>query len=206
MNKYWCNENFGICYPLLKEVDITRPITEQKNYNNEYGRYWTKPVLRINGKDYILCSQWFRGFQPKLDKWVESQLSVPIPIVKRDKTRCVEYDFKKDVCMCSYAGNFMMQCEGINGCTHYKEQMPVYIIPKVMSKQGKCPCCGTNLKTEFLIVTYKGEKSGTHKLISSRCENCEQSYVSGSIFATYTKNKNLEDLDVRFVPITQLKK
>lgn len=73
MNKYWCNDKFGICYPLLKEVDMSIPISQQKGYNNEYGRYWTKPVLAINGRHYIICSQWFKGFQEKLDKWIENQ-------------------------------------------------------------------------------------------------------------------------------------
>ncbi len=73
LNRYWCNDNFGICYPLLKEVNITISISQQKGYNNEYARYWTKPVLEINGTHYIICSQWFEDFRPKLDKWINEQ-------------------------------------------------------------------------------------------------------------------------------------
>ena len=73
LNKYWCNEHLGICYPLLKEIDEMKPVSEQKNYNNEYARYWIKPVLTINNKKYIMCSQWFKGIQEKFDKWVERE-------------------------------------------------------------------------------------------------------------------------------------
>lgn len=78
LNKYWCNEHFGICYPLLKEVDISKPIKNQKNYNNNYARYWIKPVLEINGKHYIICSQWFKSFKSKLDEWIENN-SIHLP-------------------------------------------------------------------------------------------------------------------------------
>lgn len=94
LNKYWCHDNFGICYPLLKEINIAIPISEQKGYNNEYGRYWTKPVLKINDKHYIICSQWFSEFQEKLDKWVAQNniidtvdTKVKIYVLPKIKTR-----------------------------------------------------------------------------------------------------------------------
>lgn len=68
LNKYRCHDTFGICYPLLKEVDVSVPISKQKGYNNNYGRYWTKIMLEINDKHYIICSQWYKEFQGKLDK------------------------------------------------------------------------------------------------------------------------------------------
>jgi len=73
LNKCWCHDTFGICYPLLKEVDMTIPISKQKGYNNNYGRYWVKPILRINGKYYIICSEWYPQFREKLDKWISKQ-------------------------------------------------------------------------------------------------------------------------------------
>lgn len=84
LNRYWCHDTFGICYPLLKEVDITIPISKQKGYNNNYGRYWTKTVLEINGKHYIICSQWFKEFQGNLEKWI-SENPIPSPTPTFDK-------------------------------------------------------------------------------------------------------------------------
>ena len=52
---------------------MTIPVSKQKGYNNEYGRYWTKPILKINGKHYIICSQWFKEFQNTLDNWINRQ-------------------------------------------------------------------------------------------------------------------------------------
>lgn len=72
-NKEWCHNTFGICYPILKQVDINIPINEQVNYNNQYRRYYTNPVLKINEKNYIICSQWFASFKPKLIDWINSK-------------------------------------------------------------------------------------------------------------------------------------
>lgn len=71
-NKDWCHDTFGICYPILKQVDKKLPISEQVNYNNQYRRYYSSPVLKINGNDYIICSQWFAQFKPKLITWINS--------------------------------------------------------------------------------------------------------------------------------------
>lgn len=46
------------------------PISIQKGYNNDYARYWVKPILNINNKHYIICSEWYPQFQEKLDKWI----------------------------------------------------------------------------------------------------------------------------------------
>lgn len=71
-NKDWCHETFGICYPILKQVDKKLPISEQVNYNNQYRRYYSNPVLEINEKNYIICSQWYTQFKPKLVNWINS--------------------------------------------------------------------------------------------------------------------------------------
>lgn len=78
-NKNWCHDTFGICYPILKQVDKKLPISEQVNYNNQYRRYYSNPILNINGNDYIICSQWFAQFKPKLMNWINSS-SVSIKI------------------------------------------------------------------------------------------------------------------------------
>ncbi|MCM1212244.1 MAG: hypothetical protein NC318_11630 [Blautia sp.] len=82
-DKKWCHDTFGICYPILKQVDIKLPINEQVNYNNQYRRYYSSPVLKINEKNYIICSQWFAQFKPKLINWINSN-SVSIEINKNN--------------------------------------------------------------------------------------------------------------------------
>ena len=80
----------------MKEVDISVPIKKQKNYNNDYARYWTKPVLEINGRHYILCSQWFKSFQPKLDNWILENANN-----KKFSKRNVYIVSKKEIKTCS---------------------------------------------------------------------------------------------------------
>ncbi|MCM1182212.1 MAG: hypothetical protein NC337_02425 [Roseburia sp.] len=82
-DKDWCHNTFGICYPILKQVDPKLPINEQVNYNNQYRRYYSNPVLKISEKSYIICSQWFAQFKPKLMKWINSN-SVSININKNE--------------------------------------------------------------------------------------------------------------------------
>lgn len=41
---------------------------------------------------------------------------------KRHKSRCIEYDKKKDVCICTKSPLFMMRCSGSSHCHYYKEE------------------------------------------------------------------------------------
>lgn len=157
LNKYWCNDNFGICYPLLKEVDITMPISKQKGYNNDYARYWTKPILELNGKHYIICSQWFEEFRPKLDKWISEQ-------------------------------------EPQKGNT----KMDVYVLPKLKTKT--CQKCGNKTEREILYVTYHTAiEDIKNQLFTRRCNSCKITYMADTIFKSYTRSKNIEDINVNFI-------
>lgn len=73
LDKEWCHINFGIRYPLLKEIDIKCPVSDQTGYlDGRYHRFWTNPILEIEGKNYLMCSQWYRQFRTKLDNWFDS--------------------------------------------------------------------------------------------------------------------------------------
>lgn len=155
-NKYWCNDNFGICYPLLKEVDIAIPITKQKYYN-KYARYWVKPVLEINNKHYIMCSEWFEEFRAKLDKWIKLQ--------------------SLQIC---------------------KSKMDVYVIPKLKTKT--CQKCGNKTEREILYVTYHTQIVDIkNKLFTRRCKICEITYMADTIFKSYTRSKDIENINVNFI-------
>ncbi len=204
LNKYWCNEHLGICYPLLKEIDETKPVSEQKNYNNEYARYWIKPILEINGKKYIMCSQWFKGFQEKFDKWVESE-SIVFPKKKllgkhqRKKENCLNYDFKKNQCMCTQSGMFTMPCSNVNSCEHYSEHS-ICVVPTIVKKSKKCPCCRGKIAMEVIPCTYQKENGMIvrHSLQTYRCENCQRNYMAKTVFDMYVSNKDMDKLDINF--------
>lgn len=153
----WCHDHFGICYPLLKEVDITLPITKQKGYNNEHARYWVKPVLEINEAHYIICSQWFEEFRGKLDKWIESQ-----------------------------------------ALQIYDTKMDVYVLPKLKAKI--CPKCGNKTDKKILYVTYHTVIADIkNQLFTRRCNSCEVTYIADTIYKSYTRSKNIEDINVNFI-------
>ena len=211
LNKYWCKEHLGICYPLLKEVDITKPIADQKNYNNEYARYWIKPILQINGKYYIMCSQWFKGFQEKLDKWIEEETIQETTEFKqqrlfpnthqRNKKDCIHFDFKKNQCMCTQSkATFTLPCCNVNSCQHFTP-FALHIIPKQYCKKRYCPYCNSSLEKELVYCIYRpdDETEIQNKLISFRCEKCNISYIADTVYSGYTRSKNLDDLNVVFV-------
>lgn len=157
LNRYWCHDTFGICYPLLKEIDISMPISRQKGYNNEYARYWVKPILEINQKHYILCSEWYPQFREKLDKWIEDQ-----------KTQIPDY------------------------------KMDVYILPKFKTKT--CSKCGNKTEKEILYVTYHTAIADIkNQLFTRRCKSCEITYMADTIFKSYTRSKDIGDININFI-------
>ncbi len=157
LNKYWCHDTFGICYPLLKEVDMTAPISKQKGYNNEYARYWVKPILNICDKHYIICSEWYPQFREKLNKWIGEH----VPEITYSK-------------------------------------MDVYVLPKLKTKT--CPKCDNKTDREILYVTYHTAIADiNNKLFTRRCKNCETSYMADTIFKSYTRSKDIENINVNFI-------
>lgn len=86
-NKDWCHNTFGICYPILKQVNPNLPINEQINYNNEYRRYWVKPVLEIGSKSYVICKEWYLQFKQKLIDWAAKNSYEPGNNLKESLTQ-----------------------------------------------------------------------------------------------------------------------
>lgn len=211
LDKCWCKEHLGIYYPLLKEVDNTKSIADQRNYDNEHAYYWIKPVLQVNGKYYIMCSQWYGKFQEKLENWIEKeklrevtefkQQSLFPNMFQRNKKDCVHYDFKKDQCMCTQSeATFTLSCSNISSCHHFTP-FALHIIPKQYCKKKHCPYCNESLVSEWVLCTYspKGKKEKQHKLNSYRCNKCEISYMQDAEYTQYTSNKNINDLNVVFI-------
>lgn len=265
LNKYWCNEHLGICYPLLKEIDEAKPVSEQKNYNNEYARYWIKPVLEINGRKYILCSQWFEYQRESLESWinrpnmVSGEGSITIveskqddfrfskaphieksPLYKglnermgtpshieylkmseddkrRHKSRCKEYDKKKDVCMCVQSPYFTIKCGGSSHCKYYSEynrrensvQMEdreithdkklVEVISVATQKRRKCIHCQGKTERYMMGVDYSDNGNViSNKLPIYECSQCGAAFLVETIFKTYTMKKDVDKISVAF--------
>lgn len=158
----------------------------------------------INGKKYLLCSQWFKQFRSKLDAWIKLQAhdsGKPIKEgKKRTKERCSHYDLKKNQCMCTGSKVFTLQCENVMACENYLETyFPIYIVPKHVNKSKKCPFCNSNTEKEFVVCTYKtADKKVENNLLTYRCTICEKNYIADSLYISYTKSKNISDLDVDF--------
>ncbi|MDR2870360.1 MAG: hypothetical protein LBV04_07920 [Deferribacteraceae bacterium] len=59
---------FNIPFPILKEVDSNKPLTEQKRDTKGYNRYYNF-TLTAYGKQYLLCSQWFEPHYDSFETW-----------------------------------------------------------------------------------------------------------------------------------------
>lgn len=135
------------------------PISKQKGYNNDYGRYWTKPILDINESHYILCSQWYEEFRDKLEKWISEN---HIPNIETDSN------------------------------------MDVYILPKLKTKT--CPKCGNKTEREILQVTYHTQITDIkNQLFTRRCKTCGIMYMADTIYKSYTRSKDIENINVNFI-------
>lgn len=132
---------------------------------------------------------------------------------KRHKSRCIEYDNKKDICMCTDSANYLLKCGGSSHCKYYREETliknddtestikkkPVIkVIPKNDIKL--CPVCKIGTKKESLIVNYlENGKNKRNLLTSYHCEVCKSSYIPDSLYRTYTAHKDKNNIDVEFV-------
>ena len=132
---------------------------------------------------------------------------------KRHKSRCIEYDNKKDTCMCTDSANYLLKCGGSSHCKYYREETliknddtestikkkPVIkVIPKNDIKL--CPVCKIGTKKESLIVNYlENGKNKRNLLTSYHCEVCKSSYIPDSLYRTYTAHKDKNNIDVEFV-------
>lgn len=131
---------------------------------------------------------------------------------KRHKSRCIEYDNKKDICMCTDSANYLLKCGGSSHCKYYREETliknddtestikkkPVIkVIPKNDIKL--CPVCKIGTKKESLIVNYlENGKNKRNLLTSYHCEVCKSSYIPDSLYRTYTAHKDKNNIDVEF--------
>lgn len=63
-----------------------------------------------------------------------------------------------------------------------------------------CPKCNNNLVQEPLSVTYHTDITDiNNKLPTYKCRNCNAYYLSEGVFGSYTRSKNTENVNIRFI-------
>lgn len=77
-------------------------------------------------------------------------------------------------------------------------KMDVYVLPKLKAKT--CQKCGSKTEREILYVTYHTAIADIkNQLFTRRCKSCEITYMADTIFKSYTRSKNIEDINVNFI-------
>lgn len=140
---------------------------------------------------------------------------------KRHKSRCIEYDNKKDICMCTDSANYLLKCGGSSHCKYYREEQeeteqdkenldqleqPLVVkkkqIIKILPKDAvkKCPICQEPTKQSAISVFYYYDnKRKNNSLAGYYCEKCKTTYISDVLYKMYTANKKEKNIDVVFV-------
>lgn len=76
--------------------------------------------------------------------------------------------------------------------------MNVYVLPKPKTKT--CPKCGNKTEREILYVTYHTALTDIkNQLFTRRCNSCEITYMADTIFKSYTRSKNIENININFI-------
>ncbi|WP_421383372.1 hypothetical protein ACOJQI_02895 [Bacillus salacetis] len=68
-NKRYSKDTFDLNFPLLKEITDMGKVDELKKDHTGRNRYYAKPIT-IQGKKYLLCSQWYDPSKTKLIRWI----------------------------------------------------------------------------------------------------------------------------------------
>jgi len=92
-----------------------------------------------------------------------------------------------------------MPCSNVNSCEHYSE-LSIYVVPTIVKKSKKCPCCRGKIAMEVIPCTYQKENGMIvhNSLQTYRCEACQRNYMAKTVFDMYVSNKDMDKMDVNF--------
>lgn len=130
----------------------------------------------------------------------------------RHKSRCLEYDKKKNVCMCVKSPYFTMHCCGSSHCKYYVEKSNNIAVANIPLKKEKevivvsaketrvCKYCGGKTQQDLMYVSYrKNGKLTNNKLITFRCFDCNKTYISDKTRSMYMNGKDENDVNIKFI-------
>lgn len=206
LDKNWCKETFNISYPLLKEYDESKDLKTQTIPEGKKGAYYVQnPILHINNRLYIIYMQWNdKMHRNRIEKWI-SENPVPSPMSKpidevlstKSKTKCIHYDYKKNLCSNLDNPLFNQPCDNTSYC-HYYSEKEIYIVSKDKLKRKLCLCCGLQAEYEYLEVSYNQSKNSPKKLQVLKCNHCNAYFINVDLYKNYIKTKNPDYIDVKF--------
>lgn len=207
LDKNWCKEVLNISYPLFKRIDNTKPIGDQTVPDGKTNPYYAQnPQIYINGDKYMIYMKWTEKMhRNQLEKWISEHpiSNIEEVIISKSKSNCIDYDFKKDLCGNLDNPLFNQPCTSANSCKFYSEQTVVYIVSKEVAKNKCCPCCGIKGENKMLDVTYTKDNitalAVVNRLQILHCKYCGKKFININVYNTYTNNKNLDDLNVKFM-------
>lgn len=142
---------------------------------------------------------------------------------RRHRARCVEYDKKKEVCMCVKSPYFTMRCGGASHCKYYSEHGEedmrlsisstiqnlqsdiicndkVYVVSANIQKQHKCIKCQGKTEYEMIPVVYNHNgEIVRNKLAVYKCILCGRKQLLDSLYKNYTNKKDIADISIDFI-------
>lgn len=138
---------------------------------------------------------------------VEDELVVEgiLDVCKMEKI-CLDYDVKTEKCLNENSPYFIMECCKQKNCTyiHRKksaeyEPKDIYVLPKKMLKTQICPKCGEKMRRTMFLIGFedKGEQKDSNAY-GCLCEKCNTSYITEGTYTSFTRNKDLEKINVNF--------
>lgn len=210
--------------PLHNDYEIKELKKKETEENRKEDK--TDNVYASNSDDFRFVKEYHADRTNYVFKRVNETIGTPTHIeylrmsdndTKRHKSRCVEYDKKKKVCMCVQSPYFTMKCGGSSHCEFYAEteatieskptstlqdlkKEKIWVVSVEIHKQRKCTKCQGKTEREMIDVTYtENGKFINNKLPIYRCSNCGKAFLPETVFKTYTTNKKIEDINVEFV-------
>ena len=142
---------------------------------------------------------------------------------RRHRSRCVEYDKKKEVCMCVKSPYFTIRCGGASHCKYYSEHSEeeikhnisstiqnlqsdtickdkIYVVSANIQKQRKCTKCQGKTEREMLSVVYNNnEDIVRNKLAVYKCMLCGRKHLLDNLYKNYTNKKDIADINIEFI-------
>lgn len=124
---------------------------------------------------------------------------------------CVDFDFKTGKCMNEDSPYFIMECCKQKSCSYIvkrqknlvsdkQESGKIYVLPKKVLKKKVCPKCGNIMERTIFSVEFEDEQEvKQNNLYGCWCQDCSRSYVTEGTYRTFVKNKELENIKIKFI-------